>query len=85
MQLVRQIQLKPTPLLDDLCIRSKNLFNVATFTVRQHLLEEKTWIRYYDLWKLLKSHKAYKKLAELAGSHPPQQVKASRTQFQRLF
>lgn len=74
MQLVRQIQFKPTKLLDDLCVRSKNLFNVATYTVRQRFFEDRHWIRYNELWKILKDHHNYKELEELAGSHPPQQV-----------
>lgn len=74
MQLVRQIQMKPSKLLDDLAIRSKNLYNVALYTVRQRFFEDRHWIRYKELWELLKNHKAYKALKELAGAHPPQQV-----------
>ena len=74
MQLVRQIQFKSSKLLDDLTFRSKNLFNVATYTVRQEFTSNRKWIRYNELWKHLKTHEAYKKFEEIAGSHPPQQV-----------
>ena len=74
MQLVRQVQFKRSKLLDEITFLSKNLFNVATYTVRQRFFVDRHWTRYNELWRLLKSHKAYKKLQEMCGSHPPQQV-----------
>ena len=74
MQLVRQIQLRRSPLFDKISFLSKNLFNVATYTVRQRFFKDRYWIRYNELWKLLKDHEVYKKLEEICGSHPPQQV-----------
>ena len=74
MQLIRQIQMKSSPLLDEITFLSKNLYSVATYTVRQRFLEDQHWIRYQELWKLLKSHETYQKLQETCGSHPPQQV-----------
>jgi putative transposase len=74
MQLVKQIQFKKSPFLDEITFLSKNLFNVATYTVRQRFFEDRHWIRTNELWKLLKFHEAYRKLGEKCGSHPPQQV-----------
>ncbi len=74
MQLVQQIQCKKTPLLDEMSLASKNLFNVATYVIRQHFCIYKTWVRYAELWKRLKNHDAYLKLKSICGSHPPQQV-----------
>ncbi len=74
MQLVRQVQFKRTKLLDEITFLSKNLFNVATYTVRQRFFLDRHWTRYHELWNLLKSHEVYKKLQEMCGSHPPQQV-----------
>ena len=74
MQLVQQIQLKRSKILDEITFLSKNLFNVATYTVRQRLFKDRHWIRYNELWKLLRTHESYKKLQETCGSHPPQQV-----------
>ena len=74
MQLVRQIQFNRTPLLDEITFRSKNLYNVATYTVRKRFFEDRHWIRYYALWKILRSHEAYTILHKMCGSHPPQQV-----------
>ncbi len=74
MQLVRQVQFKHSKLLDEITFLSKNLFNVATYTVRQRFFMDRHWIRYNELWKLLKTHESYRKLQESCGSHPPQQV-----------
>ena len=74
MQLVRQIQMNPSPLLDEITFLSKNLYNVAIYTVRQRFFEAQYWIRYHELWTLLKSHETYQKLYETCGSHSPQQV-----------
>ncbi len=74
MQLVQQVQFKRSNLLDEITFLSKNLFNVATYTVRQRFFKDRHWIRYNELWKLLKTHESYRKLQESCGSHPPQQV-----------
>jgi len=74
MQLVRQVQFKRSQLLDDITFLSKNLYNVAIYTVRQRFFKDRHWIRYHELWNLLKSHDLYQKLQETCGSHPPQQV-----------
>ncbi len=74
MQLVQQIQMKSTPLLKEITDCSKNLYNVATYTVRQQFFKDGTWIRYTSLWKVLKDHPVYLRIKYLCGSHPPQQV-----------
>jgi len=74
MQLVRQVQFKRSKLLDEITFLSKCLFNVATYTVRQRFFKDRHWIRYHELWNLLKSHDSYQTLQEMCGSHPPQQV-----------
>ena len=74
MQLVRQIQMKKTPLLDEITLLSKNLFNVATYEVRQLFFTTGKWLRYNNLWKLLRNHNSYIELHNTCGSHPPQQV-----------
>ena len=74
MRLVQQIQFKRSPLLDEMSLASKNLFNAATYVVRQHFFTDGTWVRYTELWKHLKDHVAYLKLQAVCGAHPPQQV-----------
>jgi putative transposase len=74
MQLVRQVQVKASTLLDTITFLSKNLYNVATHAVRQRFFKDRHWIRYDELWSLLKSHDAYRKLQARCGSHQPKQV-----------
>ncbi len=74
MQLVKRIQLRKIEILDNLCIKSKNLYNVALYETRIYFFKEGKPLFYRDLWKLLKEHKNYLEFKEIAGSHPPQQV-----------
>lgn len=62
MRLTEQIQLKHTPQLSYLCHLSKNLYNLANFYVRQEFFYLGNWLRYYDLWHVLKEKDAYKDL-----------------------
>ncbi|MHA1916918.1 MAG: hypothetical protein ACTSUV_01180 [Candidatus Ranarchaeia archaeon] len=74
MRLVQQIQLKRNKLLDKVTFLSKNLFNVATYTVRQRFFKDRYWTRYYELWNLLKKHETFQNLKNTCGSQTPQQV-----------
>ncbi len=62
MRLTEQIQIKKTANLSYLCHLSKNIYNVANYYVRQELFHLGDWLRYYDLWYMLKAKEAYKKL-----------------------
>ena len=62
MQLTEQIQIKKKANLSCLCHLSKNLYNVANYYVRQEFFYLGNWLRYYDLWYMLKDKKAYQKL-----------------------
>lgn len=62
MILTEQIQLKETTQLSYLCHLSKNLYNLANFYVRQEFIYLGNWLRYYDLWYMLKEKEPYKKL-----------------------
>ena len=62
MKLTEQIQLKKTPQLSYLCHLSKNLYNLATYYVRQEFFYLGNWLRYPDLWHMLKDKDIYKKL-----------------------
>jgi len=74
MHLVRQVQFKSSDLLEKITFLSKNLYNVATYTIRHRFFKDHHWIRYNELWNMLKSHDAYQELHITCGSHPPQQV-----------
>ena len=40
--------------IDELCFKSKNLFNFALYTVRQHFFETGEYLNYYSVDKILK-------------------------------
>lgn len=42
-------------MLDELCHRSKNLYNVCLYHIRQHYKNENKYLNYYDLNRLLSS------------------------------
>ena len=62
MKLTEQIQLNKTTQLSYLCHLSKNLYNLANFYVRQEYFYYGNWLRYYDLWYMLKAKEPYKNL-----------------------
>ncbi len=70
MRLTERLQLKRTNALSTLCHQAKNLYNLANFTIRQQFFANGTWYQYYDLYRLLKNHPAYKALP----SHTSQQI-----------
>ena len=39
---------------NDLCFKSKNLYNYANYLVRQEFIKNGNWLKYYDLNNLLK-------------------------------
>ncbi|MHA1973100.1 MAG: hypothetical protein ACTSW1_08910, partial [Candidatus Hodarchaeales archaeon] len=63
-----RIELKPTKQLRDWCVRSKNLYNVATYTVRQEFFHNKRWIQYTELYHMLKKHECYLALKDITDS-----------------
>ncbi|MBY9005499.1 MAG: transposase [Candidatus Lokiarchaeota archaeon] len=86
MQLVRQVQIKASEILDKITFLSKNLYNAATYTVRQRFFKDRHWIRYNELYNVLKTHDAYQKLKTTCGSHPPQQfLKQVDSNFKGFF
>ena len=74
MKLAKRVQLKATPLLDDLCAKSRCLYNVATWYVRQDFFHLGNVLSYADLYAMLRGHACYTPLQGLAGAHAPQQV-----------
>jgi len=62
MRLTEQIQIKKTAHLSYLCHLSKNLYNVANYYVRQEFFYLGDWLRYYDLWYMLRDKKEYQEL-----------------------
>ena len=42
------------PYFDDMCFKSKNLYNFANYHIRKQFIDTRKWLRYYDLDKLMK-------------------------------
>jgi len=53
--------------IDDLCFKSKNLYNYANYIIRQEFINNGNWIRVNDLDKMLQSHESYKELGSQAA------------------
>lgn len=56
--------------VDELCFKSKNLYNYANYIIRQEFIKNNKFIGYYDMKKELKTHDPFKEL----GSQASQQV-----------
>lgn len=62
MRQTEQIQIKKIENLSCLCHLSKNIYNVANYYIRQEFFYLGNWLRYYDLWYMLKDKDVYQKL-----------------------
>ncbi len=71
---VVRIQLPKTKLFEELTFLAKNLYNSATYLVRQTYFETGKILRYYTIWNKMKKKKEYRKLHKRAGSQTPQQL-----------
>ena len=47
---------------DSLCFKSKNLYNLALYTVRQFYLEHDSYLNFYQMDSMLKGYETYKAL-----------------------
>ncbi|NPE08498.1 MAG: IS200/IS605 family element transposase accessory protein TnpB [Asgard group archaeon] len=71
---VVRIQLPAKKLFEDLTVLAKNLYNSATYLVRQTFFKTGKIVRYYSLWNKMKGKEEYLKLKALAGAQTPQQL-----------
>lgn len=53
--------------IDDYCFKSKNLYNYANYIVRQEFINNNKWIRYNELFQLVKDSEPYKDLGSNVG------------------
>jgi IS605 OrfB family transposase len=53
--------------IDDLCFASKNLYNSANYLIRQEYINNKKYLNYYEIYKLLKTSDQYKALPSKAA------------------
>jgi putative transposase len=73
-QLTIRMQMKSRPIFVDLCTRSKNLYNSATYLVRQEFFATGNWLQYTTLYHQLKHEPVYLALKVISDSYLPQQV-----------
>ena len=53
MYLTERHIIKNSKELDEICFKSKNLYNKALYLVRQHYFETKKYLGYYDISKIM--------------------------------
>ncbi len=73
-QLAIRMQLKPRPIFTDLYTCSKNLYNRATYEVRQEFFNTGKWVQYTAQYHRLKHEPVYLALKHISDSYLPHQV-----------
>ena len=53
--------------IDDYCFKSKNLYNYANYIIRQEFINNDRWIKYNELFKLVKGSEPYKDIGSNTG------------------
>lgn len=53
--------------IDDYCFKSKNLYNYANYIIRQEFINNNKWIRYNELFSLVKDSESYRNLGSNVG------------------
>ena len=61
-------------MLDDFCIKSKNLYNHANYIIRNEFVKNGKWIRYADLDKLLRADIEYPDYRQMPTAQSAQQI-----------
>ena len=61
-------------LLDDFCLKSKNLYNHANYIVRQQFCKSDIWVRYQDLDAILKADEEYPDYRSMPTAQSAQQI-----------
>lgn len=53
--------------IDEYCFKSKNLYNYANYIIRQEFISNGNWIRYNELFQMVKDSDAYKDIGSNTG------------------
>ena len=53
--------------VDDMCFKSKNLYNYANYIIRQEFINNGNWIKYNQLFQLVKESEPYKDIGNNTG------------------
>jgi putative transposase len=54
-------------IIDELCFKSKNIYNYGNYIIRQEFINNGKWIKYNDLFKLVKDSEPYKDIGSNVG------------------
>ena len=54
-------------LIDEMCFKSKNIYNYANYIIRQEFINNGKWIKYNELFQLVKDSEPYKDLGSNVG------------------
>jgi len=72
-------------ILKELTRNSKDLYNKALYTIRQHFFSTKEYLPYPEVYKLIKSSEEYKRLLINASQQTLKQVDNSFKSFFKLL
>ena len=61
-------------MIDDFCLKAKNLYNHANYIIRQEFCSSNKWIRYSNLDSILKRDKDYPDYANMPTAQSAQQI-----------
>ena len=61
-------------MIDDFCLKAKNLYNHANYIIRQEFCSSNKWIRYSDLDSMLKKDKDYSDYTNMPTAQSAQQI-----------
>ena len=53
--------------VDEMCFKSKNLYNYANYIIRQEFINNGNWIKYNQLFQLVKESDPYKNIGSNVG------------------
>lgn len=53
--------------IDNMCFKSKNIYNYGNYIIRQEFINNKKWIKYNELFKLVKDSEPYKDIGSNVG------------------
>ena len=53
--------------IDDYCFKSKNLYNYANYIIRQEFINNDKWIKYNELFHMIKDSEPYKDIGNNTG------------------
>ena len=53
--------------VDEMCFKSKNLYNYANYIIRQEFINNGNWIKYNQLFQLVKESNSYKDIGSNVG------------------